>query len=280
MPELPEVEVTRLSIAQRIAGAQIHGVLLGGVLRWPLNCAPEDLVGRRVQAVRRRGKYLLLDMDSGLLMIHLGMSGRLSFGHEPPETGTWGELGKLGKHEHFALQTSHGTLRLKDPRRFGAVVYAHSEQDAVVRQLLGRLGPEPLGPDFALPAFQAALAKSKAAIKPTLLSGKLVVGVGNIYACEVLFQAGIHPETRCCDLDHLRIARLHQAIRAVLERAIQRGGSTLRDFSDAQGQAGHFQLETMVYARAGQLCLVCSSAVCVIRQGQRSSFFCPACQKR
>ncbi|MBK6999777.1 MAG: bifunctional DNA-formamidopyrimidine glycosylase/DNA-(apurinic or apyrimidinic site) lyase [Rhodoferax sp.] len=277
MPELPEVEVTRRSIAGRIAGAQIHGVLLGGVLRWPLNCAPEDLLGHRVQAVRRRGKYLLLDLDVGVLLIHLGMSGRLSFAHQP--SSELDKLDKLGKHEHFALQTSLGTLRLKDPRRFGAVVYAQSEQDAVIRKLLGRLGPEPLGADFDLQAFQVALARSKAAIKPGLLSGKLVVGVGNIYACEVLFQAGIHPETRCCDLDHLRMERLHQAIRAVLERAIQRGGSTLRDFSDAQGQAGHFQLETMVYARAGQPCRVCASTVCVIRQGQRSSFFCPACQK-
>lgn len=274
MPELPEVEVTRLSIVSRIVGAQIHGVLLGGVLRWPLNCAPEDLSGRRVQSVRRRGKYLLLDLDMGLLVIHLGMSGRLSFEHGPSERGT------LDKHEHFALQTSHGTLRLKDPRRFGAVVYAPSEQDAVVRKLLDRLGPEPLGSDFDLQVFQTALARSKVAIKQALLSGKLVVGVGNIYASEVLFQSGIHPETRCCDLDHPGVARLHQAIREVLERAIQRGGSTLRDFADAQGQAGHFQLETMVYARAGQPCRVCASTVCVIRQGQRASFFCPACQKR
>lgn len=274
MPELPEVEVTRLSIASRIVGAQIHGVLLGGVLRWPLNCAPEDLLGRRVQSVRRRGKYLLLDLDVGLLVIHLGMSGRLSWGHALCK---WE---KLDKHEHFALQTSNGSLRLKDPRRFGAVVYAPSEQDAVVRKLLERLGPEPLGPDFDLPVFAAALARSKVAVKQALLSGRLVVGVGNIYACEVLFQSGIHPETRCCDLDHPRVARLHQAIREVLERAIQRGGSTLRDFADAQGQAGHFQLETMVYARAGQPCLVCASTVCVIRQGQRASFFCPACQKR
>lgn len=274
MPELPEVEVTRLSIASHIVGAQIHGVLLGGVLRWPLNCAPEDLLGHRVQAVRRRGKYLLLDLDAGVLLVHLGMSGRLSFGHGPPELGT------LGKHEHFALQTSLGTLRLKDPRRFGAVVYAPNEQDATMRKLLGRLGPEPLGPDFDPQAFQAALARSKVAIKQALLSGRLVVGAGNIYACEVLFQAGIHPEMRCCDLDHPRIARLHQAIREVLERAIQRGGSTLRDFADALGQAGHFQLETMVYARAGQPCKVCASVVCVIRQGQRASFFCPSCQKR
>lgn len=273
MPELPEVEVTRLSIAGRIAGAQIQGVLLGGALRWPLNCAPDDLLGRRVQAVRRRGKYLLLDLDVGVLLVHLGMSGRLLLGHGPPGPD------KLEKHEHFALQTSNGTLRLKDPRRFGAVVYAPSAQDAVMRKLLGHLGPEPLGPDFDLQVFQSALARSKVAIKQALLSGRLVVGVGNIYACEVLFQAGIHPETHCCDLDHPRIARLHQAIRMVLERAIQRGGSTLRDFSDAQGQAGHFQLETMVYARAGQSCRVCAGAVCVIRQGQRSSFFCPACQK-
>lgn len=276
MPELPEVEVTRLSIAGRMVGAQIQGVLLGAALRWPLNCAPEDLLGRRVLAVRRRGKYLLLDLDVGVLLLHLGMSGRLSFGDASPEPGI------LGKHEHFALQTSNGMLRLKDPRRFGAVVYAQDEQDAVVRKLLGHLGPEPLGPDFDLQAFQSALAKSKVAIKQALLSGKLVVGVGNIYACEVLFQAGIHPETRCCDLDQLRIpriARLHQAIRDVLERAIQRGGSTLRDFSDARGQAGYFQLETMVYARAGQPCRVCASTVCWIRQGQRSSFFCPACQK-
>lgn len=270
MPELPEVEVTRLSFADRIAGAVIETVRLGKPLRWPLNCHPQDLVGRRVLGVRRRGKYLLMDLDGGLLLLHLGMSGSLSFGrHLPP----------AGVHDHFDLGTSHGILRLNDPRRFGAVVYAPSEQDAVAQKLLGKLGMEPLDAAFDLALFQKGLARRNAPIKQVLLAGDVVVGVGNIYASEALFMAGIRPTTRASKLSRPRVARLHQAVREVLAQAVTQGGSTLRDFSNANGDAGHFQLAAMVYGRQGQACKVCGAPIRMIRQGQRSTFFCPACQK-
>jgi formamidopyrimidine-DNA glycosylase len=270
MPELPEVEVTRLSFASRIAGAKVLSLRLGKALRWPLGCAPDTLVGRTVLAVRRRGKYLLIDLDQGLLLLHLGMSGSLSFTRHPVECGA---------HDHFDLRTTHGTLRLNDPRRFGSVVYAGSEDDPVARKLLGRLGVEPLSEDFQVIAFHAALKLRKAAIKQVLLAGDVVVGVGNIYASETLFLAGIRPTVSAARLSRPRVARLHAAIREVLARAVSSGGSTLRNFSSAIGESGHFQLEAMVYARDGQACRVCGTLVRFLRQGQRSTFYCPNCQK-
>jgi len=271
MPELPEVEVTRLSFADRIAGARILDVRVGKPLRWPLGLAPEALVGRQVQEVRRRGKYLLVDLDRGLLLLHLGMSGSLSFAQRALEPG---------KHDHFDLHTSRGTLRLNDPRRFGAVVYADSEHDPVTQKLLGKLGVEPLAADFDPLCFHQGLTRRNAPIKQVLLAGDVVVGVGNIYASEALFLAGIRPTTRASTLSKPRAAKLHQAIRQVLARAVEKGGSTLRDFSNAHGESGHFQLEAMVYGREGQACKVCGTPIKAIRQGQRSTFFCPRCQKQ
>jgi formamidopyrimidine-DNA glycosylase len=270
MPELPEVEVTRLSFAHRIAGATVKGVVLGKPLRWPLGIAPDKLVGSRVTGVRRRGKYLLLDLDTGLLLLHLGMSGSLTFG---PLDKT------LGAHDHFDLMTDQGSLRLNDPRRFGAVVYASSQQDPITVKLLGHLGVEPLDADFSLADFLLGLKQRKAAIKQVLLGGELVVGVGNIYASEALFRAGIRPTTRAHRLSAPRAARLHSAIRDVLSRAVAAGGSTLRDFSNAHGESGLFQLEASVYGRVGEPCKVCETRIKTIRQGQRSTFFCPQCQK-
>lgn len=270
MPELPEVEVTRQSFADRIAGARVLTARLGKPLRWPLGCAPEALVGRTVQGVRRRGKYLLLDLEPGMLLIHLGMSGSLCFAEE---------LSEPGAHDHFDLVTSRGTLRLNDPRRFGAVVHATQAEAPEVRKLLGRLGVEPLSDGFEVEAFHAGLRLRRAAIKQVLLAGDLVVGVGNIYACEALFQAGIRPTARADRLSRPRVARLHAAVREVLARAVSRGGSTLRDFSNAHGEAGHFQLEAAVYGRAGEPCKLCGSTVRLLRQGQRSSYFCHICQR-
>jgi formamidopyrimidine-DNA glycosylase len=270
MPELPEVEVTRRSFAAHIAGAQIQAVAVGKPLRWPLGCAPLSLVGRRVVGVRRRGKYLLLDMDAGLLLVHLGMSGSVTFAASLPPRGV---------HDHFELTTSQGVLRLHDPRRFGAVVYAAGPHDPVVHKLLGKLGMEPLDGGVDLAAFYAGLHRRKAPIKQVLLAGDVVVGVGNIYACEVLFMAGIRPTTAAAKLSRARVQRLHHAVQVVLSRAVDAGGSTLRDFSNAHGEAGHFQLEAMVYGREGQPCRVCATPVRAIRQGQRSTFFCPVCQK-
>ena len=273
MPELPEVEVTRLSFAARIAGARVLEARLGKPLRWPLGYPVGALAGRTVRGVRRRGKYLLLDLDQGLLLLHLGMSGSLNFAPALPPPGV---------HDHFELVTTQGTLRLHDPRRFGAVVYAPAEDDVAAQKLLGRLGMEPLteGPGgFVLAAFQAGLKRRQTVIKQVLLAGDLVVGVGNIYASEALFLAGIRPTVRAAKLSRPRAARLHTAIREVLARAVAKGGSTLRDFSSASGETGYFQLEAMVYGRAGQPCRVCGTPIKMLRQGQRATFFCPQCQK-
>ena len=270
MPELPEVEVTRRSLAGALTGARIEAITLGKPLRWPLGCEPQDLVGQQVLGLRRRGKYLLADTSGGLLLVHLGMSGSLRFGRGLPAAGA---------HDHFEMLTNQGTLRLHDPRRFGAVVYARGEQDPVASKLLGGLGMEPLSDEFSPSAFQAGLKKSRMPIKQLLLGGRLVVGVGNIYASEVLFLAGVRPTTVAARIGPARVQKLHAAIQAVLSRAVAMGGSTLRDFSSADGMAGHFQTQANVYGRDGAPCHVCGTAIKMLRQGQRSSFFCPACQR-
>ena len=271
MPELPEVEVTRRSFADLIAGATVLSARVGKPLRWPLGIVPAQLAGRRVRGVGRRGKYLLVHLDQGLLLMHLGMSGRLRFATD---------LGPAGAHDHFDLVTTAGVLRLHDPRRFGAVVWAPHEGDARVTGLLGGLGMEPLGGDFDAARFHAALRRRSAPIKQVLLAGDVVVGVGNIYASEALFHARIRPTLAACRLSRERAGRLHDAIVSVLQQAVELGGTTLRDFADARGDAGHFQTQTAVYGRAGQPCPVCAAPVRRIRQGQRSTFYCPNCQRR
>ncbi|MFV0680355.1 bifunctional DNA-formamidopyrimidine glycosylase/DNA-(apurinic or apyrimidinic site) lyase [Ottowia sp.] len=271
MPELPEVEVTRRSFVARIRGARVLGVRLGKPLRWPLGIDPAALVGRTVLDVHRRGKYLVLQLDEGVLLLHLGMSGSLNFQPRQPAPGT---------HDHFDLLTSQGVLRLHDPRRFGAAVWSPSVDDDPAHRLLSSLGMEPLDEaQFDPAAFHAGLKARRAPIKQVLLAGDVVVGVGNIYASEALFMAGIRPTVRACRLSRVRSDRLHAAIRAVLLRAVAQGGSTLRDFSSATGDTGHFQLEMAVYGRAGQPCVQCGSAVKKLVQGQRSTYFCPMCQR-
>ena len=270
MPELPEVEVTRRGLSEVITGAKIESIRLGKPLRWPLGCAPSALVGQHVVALRRRGKYLLIDLDEGMLLLHLGMSGSLRVTREHTAPGA---------HDHFDMATSKGILRLHDPRRFGAVVYAASEDDAVAQKLLGGLGMEPLAETFTEAAFLSGLKASRAPVKQVLLAGRLVVGVGNIYASEALFLAGIRPTAVASLIGPRRARRLHAAIKTVLARAVELGGSTLRDFSNADGMAGHFQHEASVYGRAGAPCRHCGRAVQMIRQGQRSSYFCPGCQR-
>lgn len=271
MPELPEVEVTRRSFADRIAGARVLGIYMGKPLRWPMGCELAALQGRTVQGVRRRGKYLLIDLSEGegLLLVHLGMSGSLSFATALPPRG---------KHDHFELITDRGVLRLHDPRRFGAVVFAQSEAAPIALKLLGGLGMEPLGDQFDLLAFHAGLKRRQAPVKQVLLAGEVVVGVGNIYASEALFMAGIRPTRRAARLTLAQATRLHTAVRQVLALAVHKGGSTLRDFSSADGEAGHFQVDAMVYGRAGLPCRQCETPVKLLRQGQRASFFCPKCQ--
>ena len=271
MPELPEVEVTRQSFADRIAGATIRAVRSSGkALRWPLGIDPDELVGRTVREVRRRGKWLLVDLDRGVLLMHLGMSGSLAFAPRHAEPGT---------HDHFDLVTTRGTLRLNDPRRFGAVVYAPHDESPEAVKMLGRLGVEPLSDDFDAARFHQALKGRKTAIKQVLLAGDVVVGVGNIYASEALFLARIRPTLAANRISRPRADKLRQAIRDVLARAVARGGSTLRDFTNAWGETGYFQLEAMVYDRAGEPCRVCGTPIKSIRQGQRATYYCPHCQK-
>lgn len=271
MPELPEVEITRQSFADRIAGARVLAAVIGKPLRWPLGCAPDRLVGQVVLGVSRRGKYLLIRLSDGVLLVHLGMSGSLRFAPVLPSRGP---------HDHFELHTSQGLLRLHDPRRFGTVVYADNLEDVRAQRLLGRLGVEPLSAGFDPVLFHRALQGRRTAIKQALLAGDIVVGVGNIYASEALFQAGIRPTVRADRISRPRAARLHAAVVSVLQRALAAGGSTLRDFSSAQGESGYFQLDAMVYGRDGQPCRICAAPVRIIRQGQRSTYFCPVCQPR
>jgi formamidopyrimidine-DNA glycosylase len=271
MPELPEVEVTRLGFASLIEGARVLACTLGKPLRWPLGCDPHVLVGRQITHVGRRGKYLLIYLDRGLLLVHLGMSGSLRFADILPAPGL---------HDHFTLHTSRGHLRLNDPRRFGAVVFAHGPDDDIARKLLGKLGVEPLSEDFTPATLVDRLREVRTPIKQALLAGEVVVGVGNIYACEVLFLAGIHPTTPARAVGPKRLMRLHSVIRAVLTQAVAAGGSTLRDFAAPNGNVGHFQTQANVYGREGQPCVQCGKPVRRLLQGQRSTYYCVVCQAR
>ncbi|MFO1274291.1 MAG: bifunctional DNA-formamidopyrimidine glycosylase/DNA-(apurinic or apyrimidinic site) lyase [Rubrivivax sp.] len=275
MPELPEVEVTRRGIEGPLRGAQVLAARLGKPLRWPLGVAPAALAGSVVGPVGRRGKYLWLPLDGGAaaggLLMHLGMSGSLALvdGSRPP-----------GPHDHFDLVTSAGTLRLTDPRRFGAVVWSPSLADEPAAKLLAPLGPEPFDPTLTPESFHAALQRRRAPVKAVLLAGDVIVGAGNIYACEALHVAAIHPALRADRISRPRAARLLAALRETLARALELGGSTLRDFRDAHGMDGAYQASAQVYGRAGQPCLRCGALVKRRVQGQRATYFCPCCQKR
>lgn len=271
MPELPEVEVTRRSFAERIRGARIVSVRLGKPLRWPLGREPGRLAGRVVVEVLRRGKYLWLALDEGGLLLHLGMSGSLSFSRDAPPAGP---------HDHFDLSTTQGLLRLHDPRRFGAVVWSSALDADPARKLLSTLGVEPFDEAFTGAYLRARLRGRRTAIKQALLAGDVVVGVGNIYACEALFRAGIDPRTPAGRLGPLRCERLAEAVRQTLQAAVEAGGSTLRDFRDTHGRGGQFQLMAQVYEREGRPCPRCATALRRIVQGQRSTYFCPGCQHR
>lgn len=279
MPELPEVEVTRRSLAGPLLGARIHAVRLGKPLRWPLGCDPAaSLLGRTVGTIARRGKYLWMPLTGpagepgGGLLLHLGMSGSLAL--------LQGDVAPAGRHDHFELTTSQGVLRLTDPRRFGAVVWSAGMDADPARKLLSTLGHEPFDEALTPEFLHAALKRRRAPIKPVLMAGDIVVGAGNIYACEALFAAGIHPGLRADRLSRPRAARLLAAVRATLSRALDLGGSTLRDFHDAHGMDGAYQDHAAVYGRAGQPCLRCGQAVRRSLQAQRATYWCPGCQRR
>ncbi len=277
MPELPEVEVTRRGIAGPLEGACVQLVQLGKPLRWPIGTDPSELAGTRVGCIGRRGKYLWLPLqtDGGIsaggLLMHLGMSGSLALLQKPPPPGP---------HDHFDLVTDRGTLRLNDPRRFGAVVWSPSLEEGPAAKLLRHMGPEPFDPALTPETFHAALQVRRAPIKAVLLGGEAVVGAGNIYACEALFQAGIHPALRADRISRPRATRLLQSVRFILGRAVELGGSTLRDFTDVHGASGAYQAEAAVYGRENQGCGRCGKAIRRVVHAQRSTFFCPICQRR
>ena len=275
MPELPEVETTRCGIEPHLTGKTIaQAVIRNSRLRWPVpDELPSLLAGLTIQSVTRRAKYLLLDCDAGTLLIHLGMSGSLRI--LSAKSG-YGDVSPQ-KHDHFDLIMCDQTiLRLRDPRRFGAVLW-HAG-DGLQHPLLLNLGPEPLTADFSAVQLFEKTRGSRTAIKQTLMNHHIVVGVGNIYANEALFLAGINPKTAAGRIALSRYKKLVQAVKQTLQRAIEAGGSTLRDFVHSDGSSGYFQQQYWVYGRAGQSCKKCTGVIKHIRQGQRSSFYCPICQ--
>lgn len=277
MPELPEVEVTRRGVAPHIEGRVVEGVVCRREgLRWPFPPGLSELLaGRRILATGRRGKYLLIAFEHGTLIVHLGMSGHLRVlppGIEPR------------KHDHFDLVVNgpegKQVLRLHDPRRFGAVLWHGKDEGEVDAHLLLRgLGVEPLDEGFSGELLWRETRKRNAPIKQVLLAGDIVVGVGNIYACESLFRAGINPKTPAARISRARYDRLAEAIKDILAAAIVQGGSTLKDFIAVNGQSGYFQQTYFVYDRAGVPCRNCGSPVRQIKQGQRSTFYCVQCQR-
>ncbi|KIA81411.1 DNA-formamidopyrimidine glycosylase [Chromobacterium amazonense] len=269
MPELPEVETTRRGVEPHLAGRTLRGaVVRNPSLRWPV---PPDLAerlsGETVLAVRRRAKYLLLECQSGTLLIHLGMSGSLR---------VMASGAPAQKHDHVDLLLDGQLLRYRDPRRFGAMLWHVGPIE--LHPLLKDLGPEPLSDAFDGAALFEAIRRRSSAIKLAIMDNHVVVGVGNIYANESLFYAGIAPTRPANSLTRAECDLLAAEIRAVLRRAIDAGGSTLRDFVDSEGKPGYFQQSYMVYDRQEAPCRRCGTPIRHIRQGQRSSYYCPLCQ--
>ena len=278
MPELPEVEVTRLGVAPHLQGQVVTAVqILDGRLRWPVpKNLSKVLLGQRVKAIRRRGKYLLIEFGTGHLLIHLGMTGTL-------RVLPLKEPFKL--HDRVILEFGNVSLRLHDPRKFGAVLWHAASKGPVEKNLLlQKLGVEPFSQEFEGELGAELLYQSSrnriVAVKQFLLAGQAVVGVGNIYCSESLFKAGIHPAKPAGKLTRPQCSRLAEAVRFILKNAIAAGGSSLKDFVNSDGDPGHFMVQTKVYDRKDQPCKVCKTPIKQIVQGQRSTYFCPACQKR
>ncbi|MBY6019377.1 bifunctional DNA-formamidopyrimidine glycosylase/DNA-(apurinic or apyrimidinic site) lyase [Halomonas denitrificans] len=270
MPELPEVEVTRQGIAPHLEGRVVEQVIVRNPrLRWPVDPLIQQLVGQTILSVTRRAKYLLVDTEAGVLILHLGMSGSLRVLDPAPEPG---------KHDHLDLVLDSGAvLRLNDPRRFGAAIWWQLPLDA--QPLLNKLGPEPLTAAFNAEQLATALKGKTSAIKTALMDNHVVVGVGNIYANEALFAAGIHPKRAAGNLSKARLAKLVEEVKAVLARAIQQGGTTLKDFTQADGKPGYFVQQLNVYGRGGQACVQCGAQLKEIKLGQRATVYCGHCQR-
>jgi len=270
MPELPEVETTRLGLLPLVGRTVGKVILRNSSLRWPIpQHLAETLPGQQLHDLKRRAKYILAGFDTGTLILHLGMSGRICLlqQDEPAQ-----------KHDHFEIHFTDGRiLRLRDPRRFGAVLWV--EGDAGEHVLLRALGPEPLEREFDGAWLYRSMRNRKAPIKNAIMDSSVVVGVGNIYASEALFRAGINPRTPANRLSKLRSQRLAEEIRLTLQDALKAGGSSFRDFFGADGNPGYFQQQYFVYGRTGQPCRKCGAAIKSIRLGQRSTFYCAHCQK-
>lgn len=271
MPELPEVETTRRGIAPAVEGRRIAALIVREPrLRWPVPPAlAGEIAGQSVSGVRRRAKYLLIDLERGSLILHLGMSGSLRV--LPTDT-------PLIDHDHVDILLDSGfLLRFNDPRRFGSLLWTNS--DPLAHPLLRRLAPEPLDATFDGDYLYRASRGRRVAIKQFVMNSHVVVGVGNIYASEALFRARIHPRRVAGRLSRERLNRLARGIKAVLTIAIRAGGTTLRDYVGADGNPGYFRQKLYVYERAGRPCRVCRTVLRQITQGQRSTYFCPRCQR-
>lgn len=269
MPELPEVETSRRGIAPWLEQQQVLKVTVRERrLRWPVPVdIDRELPGKFILSLRRRAKYLLFGTDAGTMLLHLGMSGSLRIidPGEPP-----------GKHDHVDIVLANGkALRFRDPRRFGSLLWT---RDPSSHPLLERLGPEPLADAFDGRYLWQRARGRRVAIKPFIMNSQVVVGVGNIYASEALHAAGVHPKRRADRISLPRMQALADAVKTVLLRAIEAGGTTLRDFYDGNGEPGYFHLELEVYGRDGEPCLVCDTPVSAVVLGQRATYYCKRCQ--
>ncbi|RDX36041.1 bifunctional DNA-formamidopyrimidine glycosylase/DNA-(apurinic or apyrimidinic site) lyase [Kangiella sp. HD9-110m-PIT-SAG07] len=268
MPELPEVETTTRGLAPHICGQTVKAVnIYQTQLRWPIPLEVQHLEGQLSGNIERRAKYMLWHFTTGSVVMHLGMSGTMRV----VDAGT-----PLKKHDHFEVVFDNGkALRLNDPRRFGAVLWQPKDSEL---SIIHSLGPEPLSNDFDGDYLHHKLAKRKGAIKNAIMTNAVVVGVGNIYASESLFLSGIHPKRAANRVSKTRCQLLANNIKLVLEKAIQQGGTTLKDFTQTDGSPGYFAQQLNVYGRAGEACPNCQSVIKKITLGQRSSFYCPSCQ--
>lgn len=270
MPELPEVETTRRGIKPYIDQQTVSEVIVRQPkLRWPVPPEIHQMEGQLVESVKRRGKYILLETITGTALIHLGMSGSLRI----VEAGA-----DVEKHDHVDIVLTTGkSVRLRDPRRFGAFLW--TTQNPLKHKLIRSLGPEPLTDDFnADYLYQVSRGRSMS-IKQFIMNGHVVVGVGNIYACESLFMSGISPKWAAGKVSKSRYDRLVDEIKTVLANAIEQGGTTLKDFIQVEGSPGYFKQELNAYGRAGEPCFNCQAPIKQITQGQRSTFYCAKCQR-
>jgi formamidopyrimidine-DNA glycosylase len=282
MPELPEVEVVRQGLAEKLIGQEFSSVQVRqDKLRWPVPGDLSELLRhQRILSVGRRSKYLTIEVPSGWLIIHLGMTGSLIW----QTRADFANVARRAQHDHVLFKLSQGELTYNDPRRFGAILWhpksgAEGEASLADFRLFAKLGVEPLSPAFDAAEFFKSTRGRSLDIKQFLLSGVAVVGVGNIYCSEALFRAGIRPTRAAGRITRKQAVALHEQIRSTLSEAITKGGSTLRDFVNSEGQAGYFQLDYFAYGRAGQGCKRCLGLIKQIKQQQRSTFYCPNCQR-